>query len=139
MFEIPLENFTFGGWRPTLKFPSLPGGRKVESAEDYKEWNRIHLDLRLLESIRKAGRCTEPILVWLNKSDKKYVIVVGYGRYFVYEKLNEEYPDEGWNKIPAKIAFEDALNESREPTQNELYECRSKSQLAVENKNKHKQ
>ena len=122
VFEIPLENFTFGGWRPTLKFPSLPGGRKVESAEDYKEWCRIHLDLRLLESIKKAGRCTEPISVFLNKSDKKYVIVVGYGRYFVYEKLNEEYPDEGWNKIPAKIVFEE------EPTQRELDEHLMKSQ-----------
>ena len=80
--KISLEDFTFDGWRPTLKFPSLPGGRKVKSAEDYKEWCRMKLDLELLESIRKEGRCTEPILVWRFKSDKKYVIIVGYGRYF---------------------------------------------------------
>ena len=52
---------------------------------------------------------------------------------FVYEKLNEEYPDEGWNKIPAEMAFEE------EPTERELQECLWKSQLSKENKNNHKQ
>ena len=127
MLEIPLEDFTFEQYRPLLKFPTLPDGRRVETAEDFKEWFRIRVghssSKQLLESIKKNG-LIEPILIYLDKSSKKYVIVDGYHRYFIYEKLNEEHSDEGWNKIPTKIVF------SQEPSLKEIQEFELNSQLS---------
>ena len=40
------------------------------------------------------------------------------------EKLNEEYPGEGWDKIPARIVFE------KEPTGKELEKYRRSLQLS---------
>ena len=43
-----------------------------------------------------------PITVY-KKTDVKYEILDGVRRYLTYEILNEDYPGEGWDKIPAHI------------------------------------
>jgi len=58
---------------------------------------------------------TPPVLVY-KKDDGKYGIVGGLERYWFYEKLNEEHPGEGWDKIPVKIVFQ------KEPTDKEIWE-----------------
>ena len=69
----------------------------------------------LLEHIKKNGIIT-PILVY-KKNENKYGIVDGLRRYLVYERLNEKYPGEGWDKIPIKIVFQ------KEPSEKELMKC----------------
>ena len=108
VLEIPLEDVGFDrGTFPNLKFPYLPGGKRAESLEELIQCGRISATehLELFEDIRKR-KIMDPILVFLNESDGKYRIVDGYRRYFLCEKLNEEYPGEGWDKIPARIVLD---------------------------------
>ena len=129
--EIPLEDFGFDiDTFPSIKFPHLPGGKMAESLEELIQClrrisvtNQKLTNVDLIEDIRKR-KIINPILVFLNESDRKYRIVDGYRRYFVYEKLNEEYPGEGWDKIPARIVFE------KEPTRKELEKYRQSLQLS---------
>ena len=128
--EIPLEDFGFDiDTFPSIKFPHLPGGKMAESLEELIQClrrisvtNQKLTNVDLIEDIRKR-KIINPILVFLNESDRKYRIVDGYRRYFVYEKLNEEYPGEDWDKIPATIVF------SKEPTDMELHKFRMHLQL----------
>ena len=131
VLEIPLEDIGFDiGTFPNLKFPYLPDGKRAESLEELIQCCRISSTTELvygysslIEDIRKR-KIKNPILVFLNESDRKYRIVDGYRRYFVCEKLNEEYPGEGWDKIPARIVFE------KEPTRKELEEYRYSLQFS---------
>ena len=128
VLEIPLEDIGFDiGTFPNLKFPYLPDGKRAESLEELIQCTRYRLttskDRILFDDIRKR-KIKDPILVFLNESDRKYRIVDGYRRYFVCEKLNEEYPGEGWDKIPARIVFE------KEPTGIELEKYRQSLQLS---------
>ena len=131
VLEIPLEDFGFDiDTFPTIKFPHLPDGKRAESLEELIQCYRISSTTErvygyssLIEDIRKR-KIKNPILVFLNESDRKYRIVDGYRRYFVCEKLNEEYPGEGWDKIPARIVFE------KEPTRKELEKYRQSLQLS---------
>ena len=126
--EIPLEDVGFDiDTFPNLKFPYLPDGKRAESLEELIQCTRYRFTTskysELIDDIRKR-KIKNPILVFLNESDRKYRIVDGYRRYFVCEKLNEEYPGEGWDKIPARIVFE------KEPTGRELEEYRYSLQLS---------
>ena len=126
--EIPLEDVGFDiDTFPNLKFPYLPDGKRAESLEELIQCTRYRFTTskysELIDDIRKR-KIKNPILVFLNESDRKYRIVDGYRRYFVCEKLNEEYPGEGWDKIPARIVFE------KEPTRKELEEYRYSLQLS---------
>ena len=76
----------------------------------------------LLEHIKKNGIIT-PILVY-KKNENKYGIVDGLRRYLVYERLNEKYPGEGWDKIPIKIVFQ------KEPSEEELMKCIRRQQIS---------
>ena len=129
VLEIPLEDIGFDiGTFPNLKLARIYG-RRPESLEELIQCCRISSTTELvygysslIEDIRKR-KIKNPILVFLNESDRKYRIVDGYRRYFVYEKLNEEYPGEDWDKIPATIVF------SKEPTDMELHKFRMHLQL----------
>ena len=130
VLEIPLEDIGFDiGTFPNLKLARIYG-RRPESLEELIQCCRISSTTELaygysslIEDIRKR-KIKNPILVFLNESDRKYRIVDGYRRYFVCEKLNEEYPGEGWDKIPARIVFE------KEPTGKELEKYRQSLQLS---------
>ena len=132
VLEIPLEDVGFDiGTFPNLKLARIYG-RRPESLEELIQCCRISSTtehaygvdtVALIEDIRKR-KIKNPILVFLNESDRKYRIVDGYRRYFLCEKLNEEYPGEGWDKIPARIVFE------KEPTGKELEEYRRSLQLS---------
>ena len=128
VLEIPLEDVGFDrGTFPNLKFPYLLDGKRAESLEELIQCGRISAteQMELFEDMRKR-KIKNPILVFLNESDGKYRIVDGYRRYFLCEKLNEEYPGEGWDKIPARIVFE------KEPTGIELEKYRQSLQLSLE-------
>ena len=130
VLEIPLEDIGFDiGTFPNLKLARIYG-RRPESLEELIQCCRISSTTELvygysslIEDIRKR-KIKNPILVFLNESDRKYRIVDGYRRYFLCEKLNEEYPGEGWDKIPARIVFE------KEPTGKELEKYRQSLQLS---------
>ncbi len=132
VLEIPLEDFGFDiDTFPSMKLAHLPGGKRPQSLEELIQCARYYAtnpssytaSNDLIGDIRKR-KIINPILVFLNESDRKYRIVDGYRRYFVYEKLNEEYPGEGWDKIPARIVFE------KEPTRKELEEYRYSLQFS---------
>ena len=132
VLEIPLEDVGFDrGTFPNLKFPYLLDGKRAESLEELIQCARYYAtnpssytaSNDLIGDIRKR-KIINPILVFLNESDGKYRIVDGYRRYFLCEKLNEEYPGEGWDKIPARIVFE------KEPTRKELEEYRYSLQFS---------
>ena len=127
VLEIPLEDIGFDiGTFPNLKFPYLPDGKRAKSFEELIQCSRVQTTSKyseLFDDIKKR-KIKDPILVFLNESDRKYRIVDGYRRYFMCEKLNEEYPGEGWDKIPARIVFE------KEPTGKELEKYRRSLQLS---------
>ena len=128
VLEIPLEDFGFDiDTFPSMKLAHLPGGKRPQSLEELIQCARYKLTTskysELFDDIRKR-KIKDPILVFLNESDGKYRIVDGYRRYFLCEKLNEEYPGEGWDKIPARIVFE------KEPTRKELEEYRYSLQFS---------
>ena len=126
VLEIPLEDVGFDiGTFPNLKLARIYG-RRPESLEELIQCSRVQTTSKyseLFDDIKKR-KIKDPILVFLNESDRKYRIVDGYRRYFVCEKLNEEYPGEGWDKIPARIVFE------KEPTGKELEKYRRSLQLS---------
>ena len=126
VLEIPLEDIGFDiGTFPNLKLARIYG-RRPESLEELIQCSRVQTTSKyseLFDDIKKR-KIKDPILVFLNESDRKYRIVDGYRRYFVCEKLNEEYPGEGWDKIPARIVFE------KEPTGKELEKYRRSLQLS---------
>ena len=126
VLEIPLEDVGFDiGTFPNLKLARIYG-RRPESLEELIQCSRVQTTSKyseLFDDIKKR-KIKDPILVFLNESDRKYRIVDGYRRYFVCEKLNEEYPGEGWDKIPARIVFE------KEPTGKELEKYRQSLQLS---------
>jgi ParB-like chromosome segregation protein Spo0J len=127
VLEIPLEDIGFDiGTFPNLKFPYLPDGKRAKSFEELIQCSRVQTTSKyseLFDDIKKR-KIKDPILVFLNESDRKYRIVDGYRRYFMCEKLNEEYPGEGWDKIPARIVFE------KEPTEKEFREYQRSLQLS---------
>ncbi len=55
--------------------------------------------VKLVEHIIKNG-LKEPILVCKGDGEK-YEILAGTRRFNAYEKLNKDYPGEGWDEIPA--------------------------------------
>ena len=126
VLEIPLEDIGFDiGTFPNLKLARIYG-RRPESLEELIQCSRVQTTSKyseLFDDIKKR-KIKDPILVFLNESDRKYRIVDGYRRYFMCEKLNEEYPGEGWDKIPARIVFE------KEPTGKELEKYRRSLQLS---------
>ena len=83
----------------------------------------IDEDPLLLEDIKKQHCIITPILVY-KKNENKYGIVDGLRRYLVYERLNEKYPGEGWDKIPIKIVFQ------KEPSEEELMKCIMRQQMS---------
>jgi len=66
----------------------------------------------LKESIKVFG-LMQPITVYFDTEKKCYVIIAGQRRFNTYVVLNEENPNEGYDKIEAKIIDESPTADSR--------------------------
>ena len=68
-----------------------------------EETRRREWEVAELANNIKENGLINPIIVMENKENGKYTVLAGNRRLCAFRKLNTEFPNTGWDKIPCRI------------------------------------